>query len=69
MNRDLNHDFYDSLIFSGQINFLEPSLQQQVQDTFKRIKKHNEYLEITKKWEMKKKMSQFLENLIHIMTC
>ena len=48
MNRDLNHDFYDSLIFSGQINFLEPKLQQQVQDTFKRIKNHNKYLHITK---------------------
>jgi hypothetical protein len=48
MNRDLNHDFYDSLVFSGKITFLELNLQQQIQDTFKRIKKHNEYLLITK---------------------
>ena len=41
MSRDLNHDFYDSLIYSGRINFLDPSLQQRVQDTFKRIKAHN----------------------------
>lgn len=42
MNRTLNHDFYDSLIFSGQINFLEPKLQQPIQDLFKLIKMHNE---------------------------
>lgn len=47
MNMSLNHDFYDSLIFSGKINFLEPSLQQSVQDVFKRIKMHNEFLIIT----------------------
>ncbi len=45
MNRILNHDIYDSLIFSGWINFLEPKLQQMVQDTFKRIKTHNKHLE------------------------
>ena len=49
VNRDLNHDFYDSLIFSGQINFLDHELQQKVQDTFKRIKNHNKNLEITNK--------------------
>ena len=32
MNRNLNHDFYDSLIFSGKINFLKPMLQQRIQD-------------------------------------
>ena len=44
MNRILNHDFYDSLISSGKINFLEPDLQRLVQDIFKRIKTHNEFL-------------------------
>ena len=46
MNRSLNHDFYDSLISSGKINYLEPRLQQPVQDIFKRIKMHNEFLDI-----------------------
>ena len=48
MNRSHNHDFYDSLVFSGKINFLEPKLQQMVQDIFKRIKGHNEYLSAAK---------------------
>ena len=47
MRRSLNHDFYDSLISSGKINFLEPSLQQPIQDIFKRIKMHNEFLTTT----------------------
>lgn len=45
MARTLNHDFYDSLIYSGGINFLDPALQQQVQDAFKRIKTHNKYVD------------------------
>ena len=45
MARDLNHDFYDSLIYSGKINSLDPSLQQGVQDTFKLIKTHNRYVD------------------------
>ncbi len=44
MNRALNHDFYDSLVFSGKINFLPPEIQQSVQDTFQRIKDHNLYI-------------------------
>ncbi len=44
MNRRLNHDFYDSLIFSGKINFLKSELQQSVQDIFQIIKDHNFYL-------------------------
>lgn len=44
MNRALNHDFYDSLVFSGKINFLPPKIQQTVQDTFQRIKDHNFYI-------------------------
>ena len=44
MNRILNHDFYDSLVFSGKINSLEPEFQQPIQDIFRRIKTHNEYL-------------------------
>ena len=52
MSRDLNHDFYDSLIYSGKINFLDPSLQQRVQDTFKRIKTHNKYVDmVLEMWE------------------
>lgn len=44
MNRALNHDFYDSLISSGKINFLKPELQQPIQDVFQRIKDHNAFL-------------------------
>lgn len=40
----LNHDIYDSLITSGQINFLDYELQQKVQDVFTKIKDHNRYL-------------------------
>ena len=49
MNIFFNHDFYDSLISSGRINFLEHDLQQPIQDIFKIIKKRNEYLELTQK--------------------
>ena len=44
MNRMLNHDFYDSLVFSGKINFLPPKIQQSTQDAFQKIKDHNNYL-------------------------
>ena len=44
MNRSLNHDFYDSLVFSGKINFLPPDIQQPIQDTFQKIKDHNLFL-------------------------
>ncbi len=44
INRKLNHDFYDSLIFSGKINFLESDIQQPMQDTFQKIKDHNFYI-------------------------
>ena len=47
MNRFFNHDIYDSLINSGKINFLTYELQQEVQDIFTRIKKHNYYLTLT----------------------
>lgn len=43
VNRDLNHDFYDSLASSGKLNFLERGLQQLVQDAFSMIKMHNLY--------------------------
>ncbi|ABK76970.1 hypothetical protein CENSYa_0334 [Cenarchaeum symbiosum A] len=42
-----NHDFYDSMISSGMINFLEPQLQQSIQNLFRIIKSHNNYLSIT----------------------
>lgn len=47
MNRFLNHDIYDSLINSGKINFLTYELQQEVQDIFSMIKRHNYYLTLT----------------------
>ena len=46
-NKFLNHDVYDSLINSGKINFLQYELQQQVQNIFRMIKRHNQYLQIT----------------------
>ena len=47
MNRKFNHDFYDSLAFSGKIGFLKPGLWQKIQDIFGHIKDHNEILRIT----------------------
>ncbi len=44
MNRDMNHDIYDSLVSSGKINFLTYELQQGIQDIFRRIKQHNYYV-------------------------
>lgn len=44
VNRIFNHDFYDSLIFSGKLTFLEPTIPQPIQDIFRQIKTHNEYL-------------------------
>ena len=49
INRNFNHDIYDSLIGSGKINFLDCELQQKIQDIFKRIKEHNYYLKYTNK--------------------
>lgn len=44
MNRMLNHDFYDSLVFSGKINFLPTVIQQKTQDVFQLIKDHNSFI-------------------------
>ena len=44
MGRLFNHDVYDSLIYSGKINFLRHNLQQQIQDIFQHINDHNKYL-------------------------
>jgi len=44
MNRALNHDFYDSMIFSGKINFLSSKIYQETQDIFQKIKDHNFYI-------------------------
>ena len=44
INRMLNHDFYDSLVFSGKINFLPTELQQKTQDIFQMIKDHNLFI-------------------------
>lgn len=47
MNRFLNHDIYDSLVFSGGIKFLDYKIQQKIQDIFNIIKHHNRYLRFT----------------------
>ena len=44
INRMLNHDFYDSLVFSGKINFLPTVIQQKTQDMFQLIKDHNSFI-------------------------
>ena len=41
----LNHDVYDSLIFSGKFNFLNYKLQQSIQDIFSKIKDRNTYIQ------------------------
>ncbi len=46
MNRTFNHDFYDSLVSSGKINFLKSDLQQPLQNIFQTIKIHNKYLDL-----------------------
>ncbi len=40
----MNYDMYDSLIASGEIQSLNSDLQQDIQDIFRRIKGHREYL-------------------------
>lgn len=44
ISRMLNHDFYDSLVFSGKINFLPTAIQQDTQDMFQLIKDHNSFI-------------------------
>lgn len=46
-NRFLNHDIYDSLVFSGEIKFLDYEIHQKIQDIFNMIKRHNYYLRLT----------------------
>ena len=60
MNRTLNHDFYDSLIFSGKINFLRPEVQQHVQNTFHQIKTHNEYVDLVLKMKDEVNIENYL---------
>ncbi len=55
MNRFLNHDIYDSLVNSGQINFLTYELQQEMQNIFNMIKNHNYYLRLTSELKDKEK--------------
>lgn len=45
MNRMFNHDFYDSLVSSGKINFVDRSIQQPLQNVFHYIRDHNAYLQ------------------------
>lgn len=51
INRMLNHDFYDSLIFSGKISFLTSTLQQHTQDVFQMIRDHNLFIKNIRKIE------------------
>ena len=53
MNRFLNHDIYDALVFSGKIGFLKFESQQKIQDVFKKIKRHNYYLRYITEFEDK----------------
>ena len=46
-NRFLNHDIYDSLVFSGEVKFLDYEIHQKIQDIFNMIKRHNHYLGLT----------------------
>ena len=41
----LNHDVYDSLIFSGKFNYLDYKFQQSIQDIFSKIKDRNLYIQ------------------------
>jgi len=43
----MNYDMYDSLIFSGRIQSINHNLQQKIQDIFRRVKGHKEYLKLT----------------------
>ena len=45
----MNHDMYDSLIFSGKIQAVNIHLQQKIQDIFRKIKLHHQYLEYVTK--------------------
>ena len=45
----MNHDMYDSLIFSGKIQALNIELQQDIQSIFRKIKLHHKYLEYATK--------------------
>lgn len=45
MNRMFNHDFYDSLVVSGKINFVDRHIQQPIQDVYHRLRDHNAYLQ------------------------
>lgn len=45
MNRMLNHGTYDSLVMSGKIVAIKPSLQQPIHDVFQIIKDRNGFLQ------------------------
>ncbi len=44
MRRIFNHDYYDSLIFSGRLDEIASDLIQPLQDIYISIKGHNTYL-------------------------
>ena len=43
-DKHLSHDIYDSLLATGQILYINPSIQQTVQNIANTVKRHNEYL-------------------------
>ncbi|ABK77258.1 hypothetical protein CENSYa_0625 [Cenarchaeum symbiosum A] len=42
----LNHDFYDSMMYSGKLYFLKRDTHRSIQYAFKLIKTYNKYLEM-----------------------
>ena len=52
----IHHDMYDSLIFSGKIQLLDGATQQEIQNAFRMIKKHQEYLQYVSRLNDQSKM-------------
>ena len=51
MNRMLNHGTYDSLVMSGKVIVINPSLQQPIHDIFHVIAEHNTFLQKIREME------------------
>lgn len=54
MNRDLNHDLHDSMVFSGKLYLVGRGSHQKVQDAYALIKNHNACLALSKELAMSK---------------
>ena len=52
----IHYDMYDSLIFSGKIQLLDIAMQQEIQNVFRKIKKHQEYLQYVSQLRDRSKM-------------